>query len=239
MFLRTNHLKYTYINACSLGNKHKELGLCTQSGIYDVTGITKTWYNNSHACKITVDRYRLEEKGVNTHWEWQEHVHGLQRCSWKNKSSAWTEIGQRCKKNPKKKFLQKCKEPVNTEGKHGLAMQQERWISHQQCFKGTSSQHSLHLGLYQHCWASGLWNKNTGWCKHTHHQWRKRWCVKCYRSSVPPNWWALTLSTWECLRERADIIMGALSTALENCGDQGISQKAARRLMWPPSKRRS
>lgn len=67
MFLRTNHLKYMCINACSLGNKHKELGLYTQSGINDLTGITKTWYNNSQGCRFTVDGYRLEEKWVNIH----------------------------------------------------------------------------------------------------------------------------------------------------------------------------
>lgn len=29
-------------NACSLGNKHKELGLCTQSEIYDAPGTMET-----------------------------------------------------------------------------------------------------------------------------------------------------------------------------------------------------
>lgn len=43
---------------------------------------------------------------------------------------------------------------------------QERWISHQQFWKGRGSQYFLHLCLYQYCWAPGLGNKNPGQCKH-------------------------------------------------------------------------
>lgn len=46
------------------------------------------------------------------------------------------------------------------------ATKQEKCISHQLHCKGRGSQHSLHICLYQHCWAPGLGNKNSGWCKH-------------------------------------------------------------------------
>ena len=66
----------------------------------------------------------------------------------------------------KKKLIFFCLKMKETEGKYWPTVKQERWISHQQCWKGRGSWHFLHLCLYQHCWAPDLGNKNPDWCKH-------------------------------------------------------------------------
>ncbi|KAK4826412.1 hypothetical protein QYF61_008945 [Mycteria americana] len=59
---KTNHLQCMYTNARSLGNKQEELELYAHSESYDIVGVTETWWDNSHAWRITMDSYRLFRK---------------------------------------------------------------------------------------------------------------------------------------------------------------------------------
>lgn len=83
------------------------------------------------------------------------------------------------------------------EGKYYPSVKQERWISHQKCWKGRDSQHFIHLSLHQHCSTRGAKvqveiNTNSPLLK-------EELASKFYCSFTPANWWALTTSTQENL----------------------------------------
>lgn len=44
---KSNHLKYTYTNACSLENNQEELELCAQIESYDIVGVSETRWDHS------------------------------------------------------------------------------------------------------------------------------------------------------------------------------------------------
>lgn len=48
-----------YTNAHSLGSKHEELELHSQTESYDIIGITGRWWDNLHNCRTAMDGYRL------------------------------------------------------------------------------------------------------------------------------------------------------------------------------------
>lgn len=51
-----------YTNAHSLGSKHEELELHSQTESYDIIGITGRWWDNLHNCRTAMDGYRLFSK---------------------------------------------------------------------------------------------------------------------------------------------------------------------------------
>lgn len=83
------------------------------------------------------------------------------------------------------------------EGKYYPSVKQERWISHQICWKGRDSQHFIHLSLHQHCSTRGAKvqveiNTNSPLLK-------EELASKYFCNFTPANWWALTTSTQENL----------------------------------------
>lgn len=97
--------------------------------------------------------------------------------------------------------LQKLQETVEwqpeAEGKYYPSVKQERWISHQICWKGRDSQHFIHLSLHQHCSTRGAKvqveiNTNSPLLK-------EELASKYFCNFTPANWWVLTTSTQENL----------------------------------------
>jgi len=56
------HLKCIYTNACSMGNKQKELKAIVQLENCDIVAITETWWDNLHNWSAAVDGYKLARR---------------------------------------------------------------------------------------------------------------------------------------------------------------------------------
>ncbi|KAJ7413330.1 hypothetical protein WISP_91339 [Willisornis vidua] len=56
------HLKCMYTNACSMGNKQKELEAIVQQESFDVVAITETWWDDSHHWSAAMSGYKLVRK---------------------------------------------------------------------------------------------------------------------------------------------------------------------------------
>lgn len=52
-------LKRIYTNAFSMGNKQREQKVLVKSQAYDITGLSETWWDDSHARSAVVGSYRL------------------------------------------------------------------------------------------------------------------------------------------------------------------------------------
>lgn len=52
---KSSHTEYMYTNAGSLGSKQEELAIHALSESYDATGVTETWWENSHDWKTPMD----------------------------------------------------------------------------------------------------------------------------------------------------------------------------------------
>ena len=55
----TAQMKCLYTNACSMGNKHKELEATVLLESYDLIALTETWWDESHDWSVAIDGYRL------------------------------------------------------------------------------------------------------------------------------------------------------------------------------------